>query len=58
MLQTLQKKCAALKRFPMLGRVRGVAARMKESTFSSAAYGNRDSIDTTIEGRVQFDLLP
>jgi DNA polymerase delta subunit 1 len=31
---------------------------MKESTFSSAAYGNRDNIDTTIDGRVLFDLLP
>ena len=27
-------------------------------SFSSAAYGSRDNIDTTIDGRVMFDLLP
>ena len=54
----LEKKCPALKRFAELGRVRGAASRMKETSFSSAAYGNRDNIETTIEGRVIFDMLP
>ena len=56
--KTLEKKCSKLKRFAELGRVRGIAARMKETTFSSAAYGNRNNIETTIDGRVLFDLLP
>lgn len=56
--RALSGKAASLKRFSELGRCRGVGARMKESTFSSAAYGNRDNIDTTVDGRVQFDLLP
>ena len=56
--KTLEKKYHPLKRFPELGRVKGVLARMKESSFSSAAYGSRDNIDTTIDGRVMFDLLP
>ena len=57
-IQTLEKKYPRLKKFPELGRVRGIGARMTEATFSSAAYGNRDSINTTVDGRVQFDLLP
>lgn len=57
-MQTLEKQYPRLKKFPELGRVRGVGARMTEASFSSAAYGNRDSINTTVDGRVQFDLLP
>ena len=30
---------------------------MKDTTFSSKAYGTRESKDVTIEGRVQFDVL-
>lgn len=30
---------------------------MKESTFQSAAYGKRENIDTTIDGRTIFDML-
>jgi DNA polymerase delta subunit 1 len=54
----LEKQHPRLKAFAELGRVRGVGARMTEASFSSAAYGNRDSINTAIDGRVQFDLLP
>lgn len=56
--RTLEKRCPVLRRFPELGRIRGVLARMKESTFSSAQYGNRENVDTAIDGRVVFDLLP
>jgi DNA polymerase delta subunit 1 len=31
---------------------------MKDTTFQSSAYGKRESIETTIYGRVIFDLLP
>lgn len=44
--------------FPELGRKRGMAVKMKDSRFSSKAYGTRESKDINIEGRVQFDLLP
>jgi DNA polymerase delta subunit 1 len=44
--------------FKLWGRVRGSPAKMKESTFQSAAFGKRNNVDTTIEGRVVFDMLP
>jgi len=44
--------------FKLWGRVKGSPAKMKESTFQSAAFGKRNNIDTTIEGRVIFDMLP
>ena len=43
--------------FPYWGRMVGSKLRMKDTTFSSKAYGTRDSKEITIEGRVQFDLL-
>ena len=43
--------------FPFWGRIRGSRLRMKDTTFSSKAYGTRESKEITIEGRVQFDLL-
>jgi len=43
--------------FPYWGRVIGSKLRMKDTTFSSKAYGTRDSKEITIEGRVQFDLM-
>ena len=43
--------------FPYWGRILGSRLRMKDTTFSSKAYGTRDSKEITIEGRVQFDLL-
>jgi DNA polymerase delta subunit 1 len=43
--------------FPFWGRVAGSRLRMKDTTFSSKAYGTRDSKEITIEGRVQFDLM-
>ena len=43
--------------FPYWGRILGSRLRMKDTTFSSKAYGTRDSKEITIEGRVQFDLM-
>lgn len=31
---------------------------MKDTTFQSSAYGKRENVETTINGRVIFDLLP
>ena len=45
-------------RFFHWGRMRGTPARMRDSTFSSAQYGKRENIETTVDGRVMFDLLP
>ena len=42
----------------LLLRIKGVKAVMKETTFSSSAYGKRENIETTINGRVIFDVLP
>ena len=43
--------------FPYIGRLKNHASTMKESTFSSKAYGTSTSKDITIFGRIQFDLL-
>ena len=55
---TLRKRHPQLSQFFDLGRVVGSAARKRESTFASAQMGKRVNIDTTIDGRVMFDLLP
>ncbi|GAA5907898.1 DNA-directed DNA polymerase delta POL3 [Sporobolomyces salmoneus] len=43
--------------FPYLGRLKGVKSEVKDTHFSSKAYGNRDSKDTAMEGRLQLDML-
>lgn len=35
-----------------------VGAVFRDSTFQSSAYGKRENVDTTIDGRVMFDMLP
>lgn len=45
-------------KFPFLGRIENELTLMKESTFESRAYGKRVNKVISIEGRVQFDLLP
>lgn len=55
---TLEKKCPALKKFADIGRLKGVKAVMRETTFQSSAYGKRESIETTMNGRVIFDVFP
>ena len=46
-----------VKEFPFLGRMKGVKTEMKDSTFSSKAYGTKNSKLINIEGRIQFDML-
>lgn len=41
----------------VLGRIRGSKASMRDTTFQSSAHGKRDNVETTIDGRVVFDML-
>jgi DNA polymerase delta subunit 1 len=54
----LEKSHPELKRFADFGRIKGLKASMKETTFQSSAYGKRENIETSISGRVIFDILP
>ncbi|KAJ1440146.1 DNA polymerase family B-domain-containing protein [Ochromonadaceae sp. CCMP2298] len=56
--KALEKASPALKRFPDIGRLKGIRAVMRETTFQSSAYGKRENVETAISGRVVFDLLP
>lgn len=56
--ETLSKKSSSIKGFAQWGRIRNSKAKMRDTTFQSAAYGKRNNIETTIEGRVIFDMLP
>jgi hypothetical protein len=38
------------------GRIRHSRVRMRDTTFSSKAYGTHEYKDLTIEGRLQFDV--
>ncbi|KAJ3515999.1 hypothetical protein NLJ89_g1399 [Agrocybe chaxingu] len=44
-------------KFPYLGRMRGMRTETKNTHFSSKAYGQRDSKDTPLDGRLQLDVL-
>jgi len=44
--------------FKKWGRIVGSNVRMRDTTFQSAAYGKRNNVETTIDGRVIFDMLP
>jgi len=55
---TLGNSSKAVKNFALWGRIKGSKAKMRDTTFQSAAYGKRNNIETTIEGRVIFDMLP
>lgn len=44
-------------RFEHLGRVLNQRARMRSTTFSSSAYGTRESTETIIDGRVMMDII-
>jgi DNA polymerase delta subunit 1 len=46
-----------IEEFPLLGRVKNSRVRVRDSTFSSRQQGIRESKETTIEGRFQFDLI-
>ena len=43
--------------FPYLGRLSRVKSEVREAHFSSKAYGTRDSKETSMDGRLQLDLL-
>jgi DNA polymerase delta subunit 1 len=44
--------------FPQWGRIKNSPAKMRDTTFQSSAYGKRNNVETTIDGRVIFDMLP
>ncbi|KAI0060994.1 hypothetical protein BV25DRAFT_1870956 [Artomyces pyxidatus] len=43
--------------FPFLGRFKNVKTQTKDTHFSSKAFGQRDSKETVMEGRLQLDVL-
>jgi DNA polymerase delta subunit 1 len=47
-----------LANFSQWGRVKNSRATMKDTMFQSAAFGRRSNIETIIDGRVIFDMLP
>lgn len=56
----LLRRAQALKihdQFALWGRIENQCARMKEMTFQSSAYGKRNNVQTTIQGRCIFDLI-
>ncbi|SCW01883.1 LAFE_0E09384g1_1 [Lachancea fermentati] len=58
-LPYLLDRARALKieKFPYFGRLSNVKQEVKESIFSSKAYGTRESKNVNIDGRLQLDLL-
>lgn len=44
-------------KFPHLGRIVNVQTRAKDTTFSSKAYGTRESKTINLDGRIIFDML-
>lgn len=56
--KALEKQYPKLKSFADLGRLKGIKAVMKDTVFQSSAFGKRENVETTINGRVIFDLLP
>ncbi|KAF9221377.1 hypothetical protein BS17DRAFT_785295 [Gyrodon lividus] len=50
-------KCLKANKFPYLGRLRGTKTQIKDTHFSSKAYGQRDSKETVLDGRLQLDVL-
>ncbi|CCE62608.1 hypothetical protein TPHA_0C04580 [Tetrapisispora phaffii CBS 4417] len=50
-------KALKVNEFPYFGRLVNVNQEVKESTFSSKAYGTRSSKNVNIDGRLQLDLL-
>lgn len=56
--EALGKRFKKLAGFPLWGRIKKSKAKMRDTTFQSAAYGKRNHVETTIEGRVIFDMLP
>ncbi|KAH9967292.1 DNA polymerase family B-domain-containing protein [Russula dissimulans] len=55
----LLDRAKALKayQFPYLGRLKSIRTQVKDTHFSSKAFGQRDSKETTMDGRLQLDVL-
>jgi DNA polymerase delta subunit 1 len=51
-------KKAVLAGFAQWGRIRNAKAKMRDTMFQSSAYGRRANVETNVEGRVIFDMLP
>jgi DNA polymerase delta subunit 1 len=49
---------STLSLFSQWGRIRNARAKMKDTMFESSAYGRRANVETTVEGRVIFDMFP
>lgn len=45
------------KAFSLLGRNRGVRSELRATTFTSKAYGTKNSFEVTMDGRTFFDML-
>ena len=43
--------------FRYLGRIRSSPVKVRDTVFSSRAYGTRESKEITMDGRIQFDLF-
>ncbi|CAL1714984.1 unnamed protein product [Somion occarium] len=58
-LPYLLDRARALKatHFPYLGRLENVKSVTKDTHFSSKAFGQRDSKETSLDGRLQVDIL-
>lgn len=50
-------KALKLGRFPYFGRLKNMKQEVKDSVFSSRAYGTRENKVVNIDGRMQLDLL-
>ncbi|SMN18795.1 similar to Saccharomyces cerevisiae YDL102W POL3 Catalytic subunit of DNA polymerase delta [Maudiozyma saulgeensis] len=50
-------KALNVAQFPYFGRLSNVKQEIKETVFSSKAYGTKESKDVNINGRLQLDLL-
>ncbi|KAI0295971.1 hypothetical protein BC826DRAFT_1006478 [Russula brevipes] len=58
-LPYLLDRAKALKanQFPYLGRLKNIRTQIKDTHFSSKAFGQRDSKEANIDGRLQLDIL-
>ncbi|KAG0246374.1 DNA-directed DNA polymerase delta [Mortierella sp. GBA43] len=50
-------KHLGVNKFPFLGRLNDVKTEIKETKFSSKAYGTRESKAVNMEGRLQMDMI-
>ncbi|KAI0741539.1 DNA polymerase family B-domain-containing protein [Daedaleopsis nitida] len=50
-------KALKVQKFPYLGRIKNRQTQTKDTHFSSKAFGQRDSKETALDGRLQIDIL-